>query len=91
MWLQMQADIFQTPIVKQTSEQGPGMGAAMLAAYGAGWFGSLKECAEAFIKQDAVFEPDCNRAKTYETLYELYKQVYPATAAICKALSSFRK
>ncbi|WMM33123.1 xylulokinase [Shouchella clausii] len=90
-WLQMQADIFQTPIVKQTSEQGPGMGAAMLAAYGAGWFGSLKECAEAFIKQDAVFEPDCNRAKTYETLYELYKQVYPATAAICKALSSFRK
>src|SRR5699024_9699099 len=47
-WLQMQADIFQAKVVELRSEQGPGMGAAMLAAYGCGWFASIKECAKAF-------------------------------------------
>lgn len=45
----MQADIFDVKIEKVANEQGPGMGAAMLAAYGCGWFSSLKECAERFI------------------------------------------
>ncbi|WP_421102889.1 xylulokinase, partial [Sporosarcina psychrophila] len=40
VWLQMQADIFDADIVRLKSEQGPGMGAAMLAAYGCGWFDS---------------------------------------------------
>src|SRR5690625_796920 len=35
-WLQIQADIFNAKVVKLNSEQGPGMGAAMLAAYGLG-------------------------------------------------------
>ena len=34
----MQADIFDVKIEKEANEQGPGMGAAMLAAYGCGWF-----------------------------------------------------
>lgn len=51
-WLQMQADIFNADIIKLESEQGPALGAAMLAAYGSGWFESLQACAEAFcVKQ----------------------------------------
>jgi xylulokinase len=42
LWLQMQADIFNATVVRLENEQGPGMGAAMLAAYGCGWFDSLE-------------------------------------------------
>src|SRR5699024_6688934 len=41
-WLQIQADIFNAKVVKLSSEQGPGMGAAMLAAYGCNWFSTLQ-------------------------------------------------
>ena len=34
------------------------MGAAILAAYGLGWFKTIESCVEAFIKVDEVFEPN---------------------------------
>ncbi len=37
-WLQIQADIFNAKIIKLSTEQGPALGAAILAAYGAGWY-----------------------------------------------------
>lgn len=48
-WLQMQADIFNLPVVKLQNEQGPGMGAAILAATGLGWYASIAEAADAFV------------------------------------------
>src|SRR5690606_29173019 len=56
-WLQMQADIFDAKIVRLTSEQGPGMGAAMLAAFGCSWFQTLQECADAFLQEDKQYLP----------------------------------
>ncbi|WP_059105670.1 xylulokinase [Shouchella shacheensis] len=89
-WLQMQADIFNAKMIKLASEQGPGMGAAMLAAYGCGWFESLKACADAFLQEEALYHPDPERVAVYETLFELYRQVYPATAELNKQLAAFR-
>src|SRR5699024_12059322 len=57
-WLQIQADIFDAKIVRLSSEQGPGMGAAMLAAYGCGWFDSLKACADEFLDVEREFVPN---------------------------------
>src|SRR5699024_4282069 len=48
-WLQMQADIFNTPVVTLATEQGPGMGAAMIAAVGAGWFTDFEACTDVFV------------------------------------------
>ncbi|MFC4388762.1 xylulokinase [Gracilibacillus marinus] len=90
-WLQMQADIFNAKIVKLKSEQGPGMGAAMLAAYGSGWFHSLKECAEVFLEDAETFEPIEENVKAYEQLFILYKKVYGDTKALNDALMAFRK
>lgn len=42
-WLQMQADIFDTRVVTLSTEQGPGMGAAMIAAVGTGWFSNFED------------------------------------------------
>lgn len=90
-WLQMQADIFNAKIVKLSSEQGPGMGAAMLAAYGSGWFPSLKACADAFLQVEKEYEPNPANVEKYKKLFNVYKDVYNQTASLNRSLAEFRK
>lgn len=90
-WLQMQADIFNAKIEKLTSEQGPGMGAAILAAYGCGWYSSLKECAEVFIQTSKTYEPIEENVQAYNKLFGIYQQVYKQTKELNEQLSEFRK
>ncbi|WP_067729164.1 xylulokinase [Oceanobacillus damuensis] len=89
-WLQMQADIFNANIIKLQSEQGPGMGAAMLAAYGCGWFNSLKECADEFLKEDKVYQPISENVEKYKELFAIYKEVYGKTMDLNKRLVGYR-
>ncbi|KKK39770.1 xylulose kinase [Mesobacillus campisalis] len=90
-WLQMQADIFNAKVEKLSSEQGPGMGAAMLAAYGSGWFGSLKECAEAFLQTAKTYKPIPENVETYQKVFGIYQQVYTQTKTLNDQLREFRK
>ncbi|MDQ0206001.1 xylulokinase [Alkalicoccobacillus murimartini] len=90
VWLQLQANIFNARIVKQTSEQGPGMGAAMLAAFGVGWFDSLETCAEAFLSEQSTYEPDPIQVERYAEMYPLYKDVYTQTKQLNQALTTYR-
>ncbi|WHY66682.1 xylulokinase [Neobacillus sp. SuZ13] len=90
-WLQMQADIFNVKIERLTSEQGPGMGAAMLAAYGCGWYPSLQECAEVFIQTDKTYEPIPENVEAYKKLFKIYQQVYTQTKELNEQLREFRK
>ncbi|GFH42069.1 xylulose kinase [Lactococcus hodotermopsidis] len=78
-WLQMQADIFNATIVNLTVEQGPGLGAAMLAAIGAGWFENAAAAAEVFVHYKDEFTPNAENVATYAKLYKLYTKVYGAT------------
>jgi len=89
-WLQMQADIFDATVVALENEQGPGLGAAMLAAYGCGWFGSLEECATKFVKHAAAYEPNREAAEAYRGLFEAYQQVYGQTRGINEKLAAYR-
>ncbi|WP_138419509.1 xylulokinase [Aquibacillus sediminis] len=89
-WLQMQADIFNANIVKLTSEQGPGMGAAMLAAFGSGWFETLEACADAFLSEAEMYQPIQENVERYEKLFTTYKKVYEQTTEINQDLMEFR-
>lgn len=89
-WLQIQADIFNAKIVKLSSEQGPGMGAAMLAAYGAGWFDSLQACANEFLKVDKEFKPIKENVEKYQELFNIYKDVYKQTKSLNESLANYR-
>ncbi|MFP3122274.1 MULTISPECIES: xylulokinase [Bacillaceae] len=90
-WLQIQADIFNANIVKLSSEQGPGMGAAMLAAFGCGWFSSLLECANKFIEPVKTYQPVKENVEQYQKLFGIYKQVYEQTKVLNEQLQEFRK
>jgi xylulokinase len=90
VWLQMQADIFNAEVVALENEQGPGLGAAMLAAVGCGWFPGLDECAGVFVKRSYAYEPDPAAVKRYEELFRIYQEVYAQTSALNQSLSAFR-
>ena len=55
------------------------MGAAILAAYGLGWFKTIESCVEAFIKVDEVFEPNNENHDLYEQYYSVYEAIYKQT------------
>lgn len=82
-WLQMQANIFNTPITTLTTEQGPGMGAAMLAAVGCGWYPDVPSCAADFVTYTGEYLPDPVAVTAYAEAYRRYRMVYPATKPIC--------
>ncbi|RUS46624.1 xylulokinase [Cohnella sp. AR92] len=90
VWLQMQADIFQAEVVALENEQGPGLGAAMLAAAGCGWFPTLDACADVFVKRSKSYLPNPEHAAEYEKLFRIYQQVYGKTKELNEALSAFR-
>lgn len=90
VWLQIQADIFNTKVVKLTSEQGPALGAAILAAVGCGWYSSLEECSRVFISYEKSFTPDPESVQKYNQLYQLYKEVYQQTKKLNVGLHKFR-
>src|SRR5699024_8035253 len=89
-WLKIQADIFDAKIIKLSNEQGPGLGAAMLAAYGCNWFSTLKECADSFLKEEKIFFPNKENVKKYKELYTIYKDIFHKTIELNKKLNKFR-
>lgn len=90
LWLQMQADIFNVPVITLKNEQGPGLGAAMIAATGLGWFNSLQDCATRFVKYDKTYLPIPENVTKYKQLYLIYHQVYDSTKELCRELAQFR-
>src|SRR5690625_58070 len=89
-WLQMQADIFNANIVQLKNEQGPGMGAAIVAATGAGWCSSLKEAVQYLLREEKVYQPIHENVKRYNELFSVYQDIYHQTASLSKQLSQFR-
>ncbi|MCC9087418.1 xylulokinase [Bacillus pumilus] len=89
-WLQMQADIFQAEVIQLENEQGPALGAAMLAGVGSGWYPSLEACADQFIHQAAVYEPNQQRVDVYAHLFRLYQSIYTKTRDIQVGLKQYR-
>lgn len=84
-WLQMQADIFNSEIVCLEAEEGPGLGAAMLAATGLGWFEDLQACSETFVNYRPGATPNPQNVEKYQKIYPIYQKVYSATKVISEA------
>jgi xylulokinase len=78
LWLQMQADIFNTPVLVTTVGEAPAAGAAMLAAVGAGAYADLGQAADDVVKIVQRREPDAAKTEMYNDYYETYRSLYPA-------------
>ena len=81
LWLQMQADVFNTPLKTTVTEEQAGIGAAVAAGVGAGIFSSIDEACGKLVKyKDTVYVPDAANHRIYQEYYQLFKDAYRGSA-----------
>lgn len=78
VWRQMQADVFDLP-VESTADEGPAMGAALLAGVAAGAYRDVHEASDQALRLADVIEPDPARAARYGQLMHTFRALYSAT------------
>lgn len=76
LWRQIQADIYNAAVVTTNAEEGPSVGAAILAAVGSGHFKSVEEACDATIKIVNITEPNPRNVEIYDDFYESYRVLY---------------
>ena len=82
LWKQMIANILNAELECLESEQGPGMGGAMLAMVACGEYASVQEVCDKFVHVASTAKPEPELVEKYEKRYQQFKKIYPA----CKAL-----
>ena len=78
LWRKIIANVMNMKVDLIESEEGPGYGAAILAAVGCGVFPSVEEAAEKLVKVTGTEEPDPELVEKYEERYQKFRKLYPA-------------
>ena len=76
LWKQMLADLYSCPVNTLQTDEGPALGAAILAGTGCGVFSSVEEGCGQIIRRKDVQEPNTSRQKAYAPYYRLYRKIY---------------
>lgn len=77
LWKKMIANIMNMKVDVIESEEGPALGAAMLAAVGCGAYPDVETIAEKMVKVVDTVEPDPELIAKYEEKYQQFKRIYP--------------
>ena len=77
LWRKIIASVMNMKVDIIESEEGPGYGAAILAAVGCGVFPSVEEAAKKLVKVVATEEPDAGLVAKYEERYQKFREFYP--------------
>lgn len=78
LWKKIISNVLNIELVSVTSDEGPALGAAMLAAVGCGIFKSVNEAADSIVKYKETVKPDEDTVKLYNERYQKFKRLYPA-------------
>jgi xylulokinase len=76
-WRKMQADVFGCDASTVQSDEGPALGAALLAGVGAGYFTCVEEACGTLIKTASVISADSSNSEIYNRYYQEYRALYP--------------
>jgi len=86
-WLQLKADILERPVSRPAFGEAGCLGAALLAAYGAGFFTDLVAASKNIVNIRDSFQPSA-RAAYCRKKYEIYKEIYPAIEGINRQIAT---
>jgi len=87
LWRQIQADVFNLPILISPTQEGSAYGAAITAAVSIGIFSSIKEaCREWIIIKEKIL-PNPKNVAVYNKAYLIYQDLYPKLKDDFHALS----
>ena len=84
LWKTILANVLNLELECPETEQGPGMGGAMLAMVAAGEYDSVEEVCSRFVQVKATVSPDPELVGRYEKRYQQFRKIYPA----CQTLFS---
>ncbi len=77
LWRRIIANVLNIPVDILASEEGPGLGGAMLASVACGEYASVEEAARRIVRVVDTVEPDPEIAAKYEERYRAFAQLYP--------------
>jgi xylulokinase len=86
LWRQIVADVTGKTVVACREAETTSLGAGMQAAAAAGWYGSVREAADAMSGVGARHTPSAPAAARYDELFAVYREIYPRTAPLHEAL-----
>lgn len=78
LWKRIIANVMNLKVDIVETEEGPGYGAAILAAVGCGAYGSLDEAVTKLVHVVETIEPEPELVEKYEKGYQKFRQYYPA-------------
>ncbi len=78
LWKTILANVVQVRLELLEEEQGPGLGGAMLSAYGRGAYESLEEAAAKYVRKKGSIQPNPELMARYEEKYQSFRRIYPA-------------
>jgi xylulokinase len=91
LWLQILADILNTPIQVSDSLDSETQGAAVLAGVGAGCFSDTSAGNTFFFRNEREYEPNANAHRIYRDYAALFQQFYERNADMYRKLSDIRR
>ena len=86
LWKKLVANILNVEVDVPVSEEGPGFGAAILAAVGCGEYESVEKAAKSIIKIKEKIKPEADLVVKYEEKYQKFKRIYPALKDVFKEI-----
>ena len=86
LWRTILANVLGLELELPVSEQGPGMGGAMLAMVACGAYPSVEAVCRDLVQVAETVTPDPALSARYEARYQQFKQIYPALKGIFPAL-----
>ncbi len=82
LWKKIMANVLNVSLQCVASEQGPGLGGAMLAMVACGAFASVEAACDKLVTVSETIFPEPALAARYEARYQQFRKIYPA----CKPL-----
>lgn len=86
LWRKIMANVLNMKLELPVSEQGPGMGAAMLAMVACDEYESVSTACEKLCSTASVVEPEAVLVAKYEEKYQKFRKIYPEMKALFQEL-----
>ena len=82
LWKKIMANVLNVQLQCVASEQGPGLGGAMLAMVACGAYATVADACKALVSVASTVDPEQELVDRYEKRYQQFRKIYPA----CKDL-----
>ena len=78
LWKRIMANVLGAELCSPASEQGPGMGGAMLAMVACGTYETVRAACEKLVTVSETVKPEPELTALYEKRYQQFRKIYPA-------------